>query len=114
MTIESKLTLTLNCMHSLKTRLARRLQQVLAWWALCHAVIEIIVFGLAALGIGTTGVVRDLIEGYATIFMYPLFFIRCPPVIAFGLLLGFPVLIWGLLYWLNGRAMPTLWQKKPD
>ena len=114
MTIASKRKLILHRMYSTKQRLARHLQQVLAWWALCHAVIEVIIFGLAALSIGTKGVVRDVIEGYATIFMYPLFFIGCPPVIAFGLLLGFPVLIWGLLYWLTGRAMPTLWQKKPD
>ena len=38
----------------------------------------------------------------------PLFLIGCPPFIAFGLLLGFPVLMWGLLYWLTGRAMPTM------
>ena len=101
-------------MHSLKTRLARRLQQVLTWWALCHATTEVIVLGLAALGIGTTGVVRNLIEGYASVFMYPLFFVGCPPLIAFGLLLGFPVLIWVLLYGLTGRAMLTLWSQKPD
>ena len=113
-TIESKRRLLLHRMHSTKQRLARLLKHVLAWWALFHAVIEVVVFGLAALGIGTTGVVRNLIEGYATIFMYPLFLIGCPPFIAFGLLLGFPVLMWGLLYWLTGRAMPTLWRQKPD
>ena len=101
-------------MQSFKPRLARLLQQTLAWWALFHAVVEIIVFGLAALGIGTTGVVRDLIEGYATIFMYPLFFIGCPSSIAFGLLLSFPVLMWGLLYWLTGLALPTILRHKPD
>ena len=114
MTIESRRGLINNRMHSLKTRVARRLQQALAWWALCHAVIEVIVFGLAALGIGTTGVVRDLIENYASVFMYPLFLIGCPPFIAFGLLLGFPVLMWGLLYWLTGRAMPTMHRQMLD
>lgn len=90
----------------------RLLQQVIAWWALCHAVVEIIVFGLTALGIGTTGVVRDLIEGYATIFMYPLFLVGCPPVIALGLLLGFPVLVWVTRRWVSGRAMPSVLLKK--
>ena len=108
MTIEANCRLINNRMHSLKPRIARRLQQALAWWALCHAVIEVTVFGLAALGIGTTGVVRNLIENYASVFMCPLFLIGCPPFIAFGLLLGFPVLIWMLLYGLTGRAMPTL------
>jgi hypothetical protein len=101
-------------MHSTKPRLARLLKHVLAWWALFHAVIEVVVFGLAALGIGTTGVFRSLIESYATIFMYPLFFIGCPPVIAFGLLLGFPVLMWNLLYWFSGRAMPTMHRQMLD
>ena len=101
-------------MQSFKPRLARLLQQTLAWWALFHAVVEIIVFGLAALGIGTTGVFRDLIEGYATIFMYPLFFIGCPSSIAFGLLLSFPVLMWGLLSWFSGRAMPTMHRQMLD
>ena len=114
MTIEAKCRLINNRMHSLKPRLARLLQQALAWWALCHAVIEVIVFGLAALGIGTTGVVRDLIENYASIFMYPLFLIGCPPFIAFGLLLGFPVLMWSLLYWLTGRALPTMHRQMLD
>ena len=90
----------------------RLLQQVIAWWALCHAVVEIIVFGLTALGIGTTGVVRDLIEGYATIFMYPLFLVGCPPVIALGLLLGFPVLVWVTRRWVSVRAMPSVLLKK--
>ena len=101
-------------MYSTKQRLARLLQEVLAWWTLCHAVVEVTVFGLAALGIGTTGVVRNLIESYASVFMYPLFLIGCPPFIAFGLLLGFPVLMWGLLYWLTGRAMPTMRRQMLD
>ena len=99
-------------MQSFKPRLARVLQQTLAWWALFHAVVEIIVFGLAALGIGTTGVVRGLIEGYATIFMYPLFLVGCPPVIAFGVLLGFPGLVWVILRRDSGDAMPSVLLKK--
>ena len=101
-------------MHLTKQRVIKLSQQILAWWALCHGVVEVIVFGLAALGVGTTGLARDLIEGYATVFMYPLFLIGCPPLINFGLLIGFPVLIWVLLYWLTGRVLPAIRQQKPD
>jgi hypothetical protein len=101
-------------MYSLKPRLARLLQQALAWWALCHGAVEVIVFGLAALGVGTTGLARDLIEGYATVFMYPLFLIGFPPLFSFGLLISFPVLIWVLLYWLTGRALPTMHRQMLD
>ena len=45
-----------------------------------HFAIIIDVFGLAALGIGTTGVFRSLIESYASVFM-ALFFIGCPPLL---------------------------------
>ena len=76
--------------------------------------VEVIVFGLAALGVGTTGLARDFIEGYATVFMYPLFLIGLPPLINFGLLISFPVLIWVLLYWLTGRALPTIRRQNSD
>jgi len=81
------------------------------WWALCHGVVEVIVFGLAALGVGTTGLARDFIEGYATVFMYPLFLIGLPPLINFGLLISFPGLVWVTLRRLSEQALPSVLQK---
>ena len=73
--------------------------------------VEVIVFGLAALGVGTTGLARDFIEGYATVFMYPLFLIGLPPLINFGLLISFPGLVWVTLRRLSGQALPSVLHK---